>query len=797
MDRFVVKRPRQSPPQIHKSKSTSSVSNAPTDEEQLGSATSSRPCIIPPQELRLATGEPSTTDGGVTGVTRGLRGTIAESEREGISKDPANGPECASKAAGPFQPRITHTPAPRDALSGRQPRHFKSEWYGRFPWLEYSLVKDAVFCYYCRLHAAHKPGCGEDAFTKVGVSNWKNVLDRCLKHESSKVHQTASVFHRQSSQQSTSVAKQLSSVHQQQVEKNRQYLRRIVENVLFLGKQGLAFRGHVEDAESDNRGNFLELLDLRSSDCPIIVEGLKSAVSKYTSPETQNEIIHLIAQRIQRQILQDVTSCSAFALIVDETEDISRVEQVSLCIRYCKVDKCDVTVQERFLGFLETPSTTGEALTQLLIQELSRLGLPIEKLRAQAYDGASNMSGQYQGVAARIKRIQPKAPYVHCHSHLLDLAVASACQKVTPLRNALGTVNSLYNLIEGSAKRHNVFQMVLQRCGIKTMALKSLCKTRWTQRYVAVSAVQFHLPQIFKALELISEDATSEGSVADGLMCNMNFQFLFSLICLSKILGPCHILAKELQSPNLDISSVLVKARALIAAISNLRTEDAFLESWNETTRLAETLMIEIRPQNPRPQRVPQRLGGGEKSGGADVKDQYRSNIWFTVIDIVESALSSRFSENDYSIINLLYKTVLQRDATAPDLSEISTFYGLPTEFLSEYEIFRQFPFAEEPSDIFTMASSFQRAALQSMLPQVWTLMETIICIPVSTATAERSFSSLRRLKTFLRSTMKQDRLSGLALMAIETKETKKLAAQIDVIVEDFANEGTRRLSFH
>jgi len=50
---------------------------------------------------------------------------------------------------------------------------------------------------------------------------------------------------------------------QRQVEANRRILRRVIDTIIFLGKQELAFRGHRESLASDpfaNKGNFLETL---------------------------------------------------------------------------------------------------------------------------------------------------------------------------------------------------------------------------------------------------------------------------------------------------------------------------------------------------------------------------------------------------------------------------------------------------------------------------------------------------------------------------------------------------------
>ena len=57
--------------------------------------------------------------------------------------------------------------------------------------------------------------------------------------------------------------------------------------------------------------------------------------------------------------------------------------------------------------------------------------------------------------------------------------------------------------------------------------------------------------------------------------------------------------------------------------------------------------------------------------------------------------------------------------------------------------------------------------------------------LPITTCEAERSFSSLRQLKTYLRNTMGQDRFTNLALMHTH----KDVTINISHIIEDFAIE--------
>ena len=59
-------------------------------------------------------------------------------------------------------------------------------------------------------------------------------------------------------------------------------------------------------------------------------------------------------------------------------------------------------------------------------------------------------------------------------------------------------------------------------------------------------------------------------------------------------------------------------------------------------------------------------------------------------------------------------------------------------------------------------------------------------------ATAVRSFSALRRLKTYVRSTMNNDRLSSLALMHIH----RDFSVDLDKVMEKFVSAKTRRIDF-
>jgi cysteinyl-tRNA synthetase len=75
-------------------------------------------------------------------------------------------------------------------------------------------------------------------------------------------------------------------------------------------------------------------------------------------------------------------------------------------------------------------------------------------------------------------------------------------------------------------------------------------------------------------------------------------------------------------------------------------------------------------------------------------------------------------------------------------------------------------------------------------------LLKIIITISMSTAESERCFSTLKRIKTFLRNTMHQDRLSTLAMLTIEKNFVMNITDFNNKVIERFVNSKERRIDF-
>lgn len=99
--------------------------------------------------------------------------------------------------------------------------------------------------------------------------------------------------------------------------------------------------------------------------------------------------------------MRDQTGDAKFAILVDETCDVAKREQMALVLRF--VDE-DGVVQERFFDLIHVKDTKALTLKKELSHVLSNHGFEVQNLRGQGYDGASNMKGEFNGQQALFLR---------------------------------------------------------------------------------------------------------------------------------------------------------------------------------------------------------------------------------------------------------------------------------------------------------------------------------------------------------------------------------------------------------
>ena len=86
--------------------------------------------------------------------------------------------------------------------------------------------------------------------------------------------------------------------------------------------------------------------------------------------------------------------------------------------------------------------------------------------------------------------------------------------------------------------------------------------------------------------------------------------------------------------------------------------------------------------------------------------------------------------------------------------------------------------------------TSALRHATTIIFPNIKVLLSNLLTLPVTTCSAERSFSALKRIKTTARLTMGTERLTGLALLHIH----RDISIEFSDILDEFARRHPRRL---
>ena len=178
--------------------------------------------------------------------------------------------------------------------------------------------------------------------------------------------------------------------------------------------------------------------------------------------------------------------------------------------------------------------------------------------------------------------------------------------------------------------------------------------------------------------------------------------------------------------------------------------------------------------------------------------DYFRTEIYFPVLDNLKSYIERKFEENDLNILHSLNSTLSKHEIKDENVQFICDFYSIPAAaLLSELKTFSKMCLNKNITDGFeSRLEFFINMELFSCFPNINLIFKIFLSIPVSSASAERSFSSLRRLKNYLRCTMGQERLKNLAVLEIEQEINVNISQVIDVFDSEAEQRG-RRLMLH
>ncbi|KAG2640464.1 hypothetical protein PVAP13_2KG357680 [Panicum virgatum] len=645
---------------------------------------------------------------------------------------------------GPYQP-YSHEFKKR-AIGGRE-RGFNCVWFYKYDWVEYSTKKEA--------------GKGTDAFTVKGWNNWNIGEKSLLKHMGSVAHKAAQEKYIGFMNPNAAID---DKIEKWSNEDRRLYMIRLrysLRCLKFLLHQGLAFRGHNESEDSSNRGNFIELLKFLAAN--------SEEVNKYvlnnapgncllTSPKIQKQLIQCCAIETRKKIIEELGE-EPFAILADESSDISHKEQLALCLRY--VDKLGRPC-EHFLGVVHVDDTTSLSLKEAIEALLASHGLSITRIRGQGYDGASNMKGHIKGLKTLIMQESPSAYYIHCFAHQLQLVLVAVAKGNNDCVCFFDQVSLLLNIVGVSCKRHGMIRNSRLESVMKAIECEELetgsglnqerglprpDDTRWGSHYRTIVNIISMYPTIRDVLITLGEDPTQKGDwpkiiAIVGVFESFDFAFAAHLMLI--ILGYTNELSECLQRREHDILNAISLVRVAKARMQKLRSNgwDQFLQ---RVTLFCNKHGVQVPAMDG--QYVP--YGRSARfARNQTIDDHFRREV-FIGVNLELLSCMSAFSPAD-SFVSF----------KAQKLRRLADFY--PNDFFESHLVKLELQLDNYIDDIRHEDSFKVQTGTHKIYDMVYNLLKLVLLLPVATASVERVFSALTFVKTKLRNKMGDSLLDDL-----------------------------------
>ncbi len=243
-----------------------------------------------------------------------------------------------------------------------------------------------------------------------------------------------------------------------------------------------------------------------------------------------------------------------------------------------------------------------------------------------------------------------------------------------------------------------------------------------------------------------------------------------------------------------------------IKALERLHTDQSFHNFFESVKTEAAKRCDE--PVLPHQRQIPKQIDdGASQHVYITVEDYYRKE-YFEVIDAIKGNLEDRFLQENFVFVQKI-ETLLMDSANGKEVvvpQDICTMYKKDIDFSKLSLHLKMLPDAikavpldgitiREITRVQTLCDDFNKqASFKMMLSEVHKLVLLYLTVPVTTATAERSFSGLKRIKTYLRNSMTPQRLNQCILLHNHQNKTDNL--DLSKIAEEFIKRNDKRIKY-
>lgn len=670
------------------------------------------------------------------------------------------------KRLGPYQPR--NCPLIQSYAEGKRTRTFSPAFFDKNEWLTYGEDKDGLFCFYCLLFDTAGTRSSGSSWNKTGYRDLKHLSERVKAHQISQVHMDSAVKYKLLGR--VNIMSQLNegyslSVcrHNELVDKNRHVLSRVIDAIKFIGFHELSLRGHDEKEGSLNRGVFLDLIDYTASMDSILREHLDNAtVAKGASKTIQNDVLDSIYHIYLQHLFSEIEGTEFLSIQSDETTDITCMSQLVVIFRFTKLGM----PVERFHSFFAVDDRTAVGISSVLKTALQPYSVE-SKLIAQTYDGAAVMSGSRHSVQVLIKEDYPYAHFLHCYAHQLNLVVKRMCLDISSVRIFFANLSGFSSFFSVSPKRSDLLRDICKQ------RLPRCAPTRWNFQSRVVQRVSDSRAELLECFSVIESspvwDATSIREAVGFKRLLEDEEFLFFLKLFCDIFMHVDTLYNTFQSRMADGTTAQSCIAHFCDAISHIR-ENVHFDSDN----------------------APLRRG---------ISVQSLLCAAYECCDILVSQIQDRLNNDQlvtFALLNPRKFPAYKMQFPSGLLQTVSRYYPMIDIARLESELtclYSNTSFSEVKTTC-ELSKFLVENSLSSNFTAVTSFLNIILTTPISSAESERSFSTLKRIKTYLRNRMGQDRLNALAVLSIHNDVILGIPDFNKLVIEHFATIKSRRAQY-
>ncbi|XP_048344871.1 uncharacterized protein LOC125428571 isoform X2 [Sphaerodactylus townsendi] len=670
-------------------------------------------------------------------------------------------------------------------------------------WLMYSPSKGTAFCFCCLLFSRSDVQSAWER--ESGFDQWKRN-NMVILHENGSNHRECFTQWKLMERNLAKSRGMIDTDLQTEVEKERQKWRdifsRVLDCVKTLAIQNLPNRGHRESFQLDyesNVGDFLELVKLLTRRDPVMKQHLANIQSdlgavSYLSPGIQNEFIHLMASAVRQNILRKIRSAKYYGIMFDSTPDLAHSDQMSEVVRYVEIDaeSRKVRVRESFLGFIWIHKKDAESLTGEILRQLEKDKLDLEDCRSQCYDNAAVMAGLRSGVHQRITEKNHLALSINCDYHSLNLVGVHAASQEPKMGTFFADLDALYAFFANSDKRWAELK------GAVPLSLKSQSETRWSAKAKAMKPVQRYLKNIIKLLQNMVDDReeTDESRREAKVLvrCLLSYDFLTYVGFWDKVLGRIDLVQKKLQNPSINFHDAAQDLRSLRDHFDANR-DILVSESIGEGLRLCQKFNVEFECCRRYRKAMP---GETARDSGLTAKEEMEGSMK-AALDHLHREMNERFTRLHSIDTNFGFLLDVEKLCYGTDIQDLQekcvnlgNFYSSEVDGQKLYQDILDCRMLLTGRDGLRISSPEQLLEFIVQFGDEFTFFNLIVAtkilltIAVSIASCERTFSKLKLILSYLRSSMGQQRLCDLALLSVEREETEK--TNFDDIIDRFAS---------